>query len=198
MPKLQNHKGPLKQQLTFGQRVADKVTGFAGSWTFIIIFAAVFVFWIVLNTLLLLEVVDPFPFILLNLALSTLAAIQAPLILMSQNRQAERDRINARYDYLVNRKAEREVANIQRDLEEIKFFVRNSEITPPSKDFRDYQKFKYYQQELTRLQKNRKPVSAALKLPEVALRRAAFQVKNKKPSRTLLRLREKYLKENIK
>lgn len=68
---------------------------------------------------------DPYPFILLNLILSTLAAVQAPVILMSQNRSAQRDRLHAKYDYDVNRKAEREIQNMQRDLDEIKKLIKN-------------------------------------------------------------------------
>ncbi|MBU0469914.1 MAG: DUF1003 domain-containing protein [Nanoarchaeota archaeon] len=82
------------------------------------------VIWILINSWFLMKKpFDPYPFILLNLLLSCLAAIQAPVILMSQNRQAERDRINARYDYLVNRKAEREIQGIQKDLDQIKDFL---------------------------------------------------------------------------
>lgn len=114
----------LKQKLTLGQRAADKITSFGGSWTFIIFFMTTLVIWILINSWFLMKKpFDPYPFILLNLLLSCLAAIQAPVILMSQNRQAERDRINARYDYLVNRKAEREIQGIQKDLDQIKDFL---------------------------------------------------------------------------
>jgi len=95
-----------------GAKAADAVARFGGSWTFILIFAAVLVVWVVLNTLLLVRfdaVFDPYPFILLNLFLSMLAAIQAPIILMSQNRQAEKDRIASEHDYEVNLKAELEI-----------------------------------------------------------------------------------------
>lgn len=97
---------------TRGQRAADAVASFGGSWTFISIFAAVLVIWIVLNAFLLVtydKTFDPYPYILLNLVLSMLAAIQAPIILMSQNRQAEKDRLNAEHDYEVNLKAELEI-----------------------------------------------------------------------------------------
>ena len=99
-----------------------------GSWTFVALFAATLLAWVGLNAWLMRsrgQSFDPYPYILLNLALSTLAALQAPVILMSQNRQAERDRINARYDYLVNRKAEKEIRNMQADLDEIKEMIRN-------------------------------------------------------------------------
>ncbi len=99
-------------QLTFGQRLADQVATFGGSWTFISIFGAVLFFWIMLNFFLVIKFdssFDPYPYILLNLVLSMLAAIQAPIILMSQNRQASKDRLSAEHDYEVNLKAELEI-----------------------------------------------------------------------------------------
>ena len=80
--------------------------------------------WMVMNFLMIKYKWDPYPFILLNFVLSTLAALQAPVILMSQNRQTERDRINAKYDYQVNRKAEREIQNVQKDLNHIKVLIK--------------------------------------------------------------------------
>lgn len=97
---------------TLGQRAADAVATFGGSWTFITIFAAVLIVWVGLNSFILVKydkTFDPYPYILLNLFLSMLAAIQAPIILMSQNRQAEKDRLNAEHDYEVNLKAELEI-----------------------------------------------------------------------------------------
>ena len=97
---------------TFGQRAADAVAKFGGSWTFIILFGVVLICWVVLNSFILAnynKAFDPYPYILLNLFLSMLASIQAPIILMSQNRQAELDRINAEHDYEVNLKAELEI-----------------------------------------------------------------------------------------
>lgn len=97
---------------TFGQRAADAVAKFGGSWAFIILFGVVLVCWVVLNSYILVnynKAFDPYPYILLNLFLSMLASIQAPIILMSQNRQAEVDRINAEHDYEVNLKAELEI-----------------------------------------------------------------------------------------
>jgi uncharacterized membrane protein len=97
---------------TFGQRAADAVATFGGSWTFIGLFAATLVAWVGLNSYVLARyqgVFDPYPYILLNLFLSMLAAIQAPIILMSQNRQAQKDRISAEHDYEVNLKAELEI-----------------------------------------------------------------------------------------
>ena len=98
--------------LSFGQRMADKVAAFGGSWAFIGIFAAILFVWIVLNVILVSQrrhAFDPYPFILLNLVLSTLAALQAPVIMMSQNRQAAKDRLDASHDYEVNLKAELEI-----------------------------------------------------------------------------------------
>jgi uncharacterized membrane protein len=102
----------FSEQLTFGQRLADKVAAFGGSWTFISIFGIVLVIWVLLNSFVLItynETFDPYPYILLNLVLSMLAAIQAPVILMSQNRQAYKDRLSAEHDYEVNLKAELEI-----------------------------------------------------------------------------------------
>ena len=97
---------------TRGQRAADAVASFGGSWTFVGLFAAVMLIWVGLNAYLLAmrgSTFDPYPFILLNLFLSMLAAIQAPVILMSQNRQSEKDRLHAEHDYEVNLKAELEI-----------------------------------------------------------------------------------------
>ena len=118
-------KHPLfRQKLTFGQKAADALTGFCGSWTFIIILFVYIAIWITLNLIALIGRWDPWPFIILNLTLSCLAAVQAPIILLSQKRSGERDRIDARYDYKVNRKAEREITDMQKDLEEIKSLIR--------------------------------------------------------------------------
>jgi len=107
-----NTSQEFADQLTFGQRIADRVATFGGSWTFILLFGAVLLLWIALNWFLLLRLngtFDPYPYILLNLVLSMLAAIQAPVILMSQNSQARRDRLDAEHDYEVNLKAELEI-----------------------------------------------------------------------------------------
>ena len=107
---IKNVNDALKTKETFGQRVADGIAKFGGSWTFIILFIVVLAAWIALNTLpLFFEPFDKFPYILLNLALSCLAAIQAPIILMSQNRQTDRDRVEADNDYEVNVKSEVEI-----------------------------------------------------------------------------------------
>jgi len=105
-------------QLTMGQRIADHVAAFGGSWTFIILFSVVIGVWITLNSVALVRhVFDPYPYILLNLVLSTLAALQAPVIMMSQNRQAAKDRIKSDLDFEVNRKAELEIADLHRKLD---------------------------------------------------------------------------------
>ena len=95
-----------KAKYTFGQRAADAIAKFAGSWAFIFSFAGGLVLWMVINTVLATRAFDPYPFILLNLVLSCIAAIQAPLIMMSQNRQEEKDRRRAENDYKVNLKTE--------------------------------------------------------------------------------------------
>lgn len=95
-----------KEKYTLGQRAADKIAKFAGSWAFIFSFTGVLILWMVANTVLATKAFDPYPFILLNLVLSCVAAIQAPLIMMSQNRQEEKDRHRAENDYKVNLKTE--------------------------------------------------------------------------------------------
>jgi uncharacterized membrane protein len=111
---------------TFGQKAADYLSRWAGSWTFILAFVFFLIAWMLINGYFWFRYslqgnpFDPYPFILLNLVLSTLAALQAPVILMSQNRASQRDRIRAEYDYSVNRKAEREIRQIQEDIEKIK------------------------------------------------------------------------------
>ncbi|MBI5076755.1 DUF1003 domain-containing protein [Candidatus Falkowbacteria bacterium] len=109
-----------REQLTLGQRAADKVTGFCGSWRFIFIVLAYIAVWIMLNLIAWKLRWDPWPFIMLNLTLSCLAAMEAPVILMSQNREAQRDRLNQRYDYLIDRKAEHEIEKILSELQIIK------------------------------------------------------------------------------
>ena len=95
-----------KDKYTLGQRAADAIAKFAGSWAFIFSFTGVLILWMVVNTVLAAKAFDPYPFILLNLVLSCVAAIQAPLIMMSQNRQEEKDRRRAENDYKVNLKTE--------------------------------------------------------------------------------------------
>ncbi|OLY93559.1 Uncharacterized membrane protein [Cnuella takakiae] len=102
---------------TMANRIADKVASFGGSWTFILSFLLFMLVWIGVNLYLLSKPFDPFPFILLNLLLSTIAALQAPLIMMSQNRKEEKDRQRAVNDYMVNLKAEIEVRNLHQKLD---------------------------------------------------------------------------------
>ena len=99
-------ESPAAEKYTLGQRAADAIAKFAGSWAFIFSFTGVLLLWMVVNTILAADAFDPFPFILLNLVLSCVAAIQAPLIMMSQNRQEEKDRRRAENDYKVNLKTE--------------------------------------------------------------------------------------------
>ena len=109
---------------TFGERVADQVARFGGSWRFIGSFAAILVVWVLLNTLLIVgrgsEPFDPYPFILLNLFLSMLAALQAPVIMMSQNRQDAKDRIRSELDYQVNLKAEAEIMHLHDKFDDLR------------------------------------------------------------------------------
>jgi uncharacterized membrane protein len=109
-----------EERLTLGQRLADRVAAFGGSWPFILVFCAVMALWVVVNTWGLAEpTFDPYPYILLNLVLSMLAALQAPIIMMSQNRQAAKDRLQADLDYRINLKAELEVAHLHKRLDRI-------------------------------------------------------------------------------
>ena len=96
----------MSRKNTLGQRAADAIAKFAGSWAFIFSFTGVLILWMLVNTLLAAKAFDPYPFILLDLVLSCVAAIQAPLIMMSQNRQEEKDRRRAENDYKVNLKTE--------------------------------------------------------------------------------------------
>src|SRR5262249_12723834 len=105
-----------EEQSTVGQRIADSVARFGGSWSFIIIFAVVLVVYSAANVLLGNKAWDPYPFILLNLFLSMLAAIQAPVIMMSQNRQDEKDRVRSEMDFDVNRRAEAEIQSLSHRL----------------------------------------------------------------------------------
>jgi len=103
----------FEHQWTFGERLADHIASFGGSWLFLICFGIFLVLWIIMNTLVVvLHPPDPYPFILLNLVLSCLAAIQAPIIMMSQNRQEAKDRLRSQHDYQVNLKAELEIRHL--------------------------------------------------------------------------------------
>ena len=105
------------EQLTMGQRVADKVASTVGSWRFIIIQSVILALWIILNVVAWVSRWDPYPFILLNLALSFQAAYSAPFVMMSQNRQAEKDRLTAQNDYLTDCKGEEEIRHIMEHLD---------------------------------------------------------------------------------
>ncbi|MBK9424032.1 MAG: DUF1003 domain-containing protein [Bacteroidetes bacterium] len=106
----ENLQTEIDSKITFGQRIADKIAAFGGSWSFIIAFFSFILLWMVLNIwLLATKAFDPFPFILLNLILSCIAAIQAPVIMMSQNRQEQKDRQRSEHDYKINLKAELEI-----------------------------------------------------------------------------------------
>jgi len=118
----ENVNEQFHEKLTFGQVLADKVAAFGGSWTFIIIFACTLAAWVLLNTLALPrpDIFDPYPFIFLNLILSMLAAIQAPVIMMSQNRQTSKDRLAQANDYQINLKAELEIMNLHDKLDNLR------------------------------------------------------------------------------
>ena len=110
----------FETKLTFGQRLSDRIATFGGSWRFIIIFGTVLFGWIILNAIFLLDRgFDPYPFILLNLILSCLAAIQAPIIMMSQNRAEARDRLRAENDYKINLKAELEIRHLHEKIDHL-------------------------------------------------------------------------------
>jgi CRP/FNR family cyclic AMP-dependent transcriptional regulator len=106
----------IEKEMTFGERIADRVAGFGGSWTFILTFLTVLVTYTAINVVLSKAAWDPYPFILLNLFLSMLAAIQAPVIMMSQNRQDTKDRLRSELDFDVNRRAESEIQGLARKL----------------------------------------------------------------------------------
>ena len=108
---------PNEDTASFGQDISDKVAKFGGSWKFIISFIVILTLWIIINVVALTTVFDPYPFILLNLLLSCIAALQAPVILMSQNRQDEKDRKRSENDYLINLKAELEIRNLHQKID---------------------------------------------------------------------------------
>ena len=110
----------LRSCLTFGQRLSDRISAFGGSWKFLLSFASVLVLWVVVNSVVLAaRPFDPYPYIFLNLILSTLAAIQAPVIMMSQIRQEARDRLHVRNDYQVNLKAELEIRHLHQKVDHL-------------------------------------------------------------------------------
>lgn len=116
-----NTNEALAERLSFGDKLADAVAHFGGSWTFILGFLAFLLVWTVANAILLgREAFDPYPFIFLNLVLSMVAALQAPIIMMAQNRQADHDRIDAMHDYEVNLKAEIEIMALHEKLDQLR------------------------------------------------------------------------------
>lgn len=116
----ENLNKKFEQNLTVGEKMADKIAKFGGSWKFISIFLFIILIWMAINTLFHLyeDPFDPYPFILLNLFLSCLAAIQAPIIMMSQNRQAAKDRLQSDYEYTTNLKAELEIRQLHAKLDQ--------------------------------------------------------------------------------
>ena len=115
-----NVENKLDQHWTLGERLADKIATFGGSWAFLICFAIFIAIWIVVNTVVMItHPADPYPFILLNLILSCLAAIQAPVIMMSQNRQEAKDRLRSQNDYKINLKAELEIQHLDEKLDHL-------------------------------------------------------------------------------
>ena len=106
-------------KMSIGDRIADKLSAIAGSWTFIILFCTFLIIWIIINGIVLTNAVDPYPFILLNLVLSCLASLQAPIIMMSQNRQSKKDTIRNKNDYHTDLKSELILEQLHDDLDEI-------------------------------------------------------------------------------
>ena len=117
------------EKLTFGQKMADKVASFGGSWTFIILFAILMLIWIAINSWLVLadQAFDPYPYILLNLALSTLAAMQAPIIMMSQNRQAAKDRFEIAANYEISLKTDIEITRLHQKIDDLTLLLKTQE-----------------------------------------------------------------------
>lgn len=116
------------KEMSFADKLSDKVAEFGGSWAFIIVFFLILFGWIVLNAVILAQrAFDPYPFILMNLILSCIAAIQAPIIMMSQNRKEEKDRQRAQNDYLINLKAEMEIKNLQLNMKNL-FDIQKKQI----------------------------------------------------------------------
>jgi uncharacterized membrane protein len=110
----------FEKKLTFGERLSDSIAAFGGSWTFIIIFSLILLVWIVLNSFMLAnQAFDPYPYILMNLVLSALAALQAPVIMMSQNRSEARDRLRGENDYKINLKAELEIRHLHEKIDHL-------------------------------------------------------------------------------
>jgi uncharacterized membrane protein len=115
-----NTNETIEEEITFGQRMSDKIAAFGGSWTFILAFVSFILVWACVNAFILKsKPFDPYPFILLNLMLSALAAVQAPIIMMSQNRVEAKDRIRAEHDYQINLKAELEIRSLHEKMDHL-------------------------------------------------------------------------------
>ncbi len=108
-----------RHKWSLGQRIADRFTKLAGSWVFIFILFVLLILWLSINAFELLYKFDPYPFVFLNLVLGIISVILAPMILMSQNRESQRDRERAEYDYLINKKAEKEIQELKKQLDRI-------------------------------------------------------------------------------
>jgi uncharacterized membrane protein len=131
-PIVENVNKIFHEQLTFGQRLADKISAFGGSWTFIIIFLSILISWMAINSLYLAspkEAFDPYPYILLNLVLSTIAALQAPIIMMSQNRQTEKDRLDITENYKISLKTDLEIMRLHQKIDELSKTISSGKVT---------------------------------------------------------------------
>lgn len=125
-PIAENVNDIFHEQLSFGQHLADKISSFGGSWTFIIIFLTILISWMVVNSFFLVspkEPFDPYPYILLNLVLSTIAALQAPVIMMSQNRQTQKDRLDITENYKVSLKTDLEIMRLHQKIDELTIII---------------------------------------------------------------------------
>ena len=132
-PIAENVNELFHEQLSFGQRLADKISSFGGSWTFIIIFLTVLVSWMAINSFFLVspkEPFDPYPYILLNLMLSTIAALQAPVIMMSQNRNTAKDRLDITENYKVSLKTDLEILRLHQKIDELTKLITNNNEKP--------------------------------------------------------------------
>ncbi|MDH5766253.1 MAG: DUF1003 domain-containing protein [Gammaproteobacteria bacterium] len=126
---VENVNDTYQEELSFGEDLADKVSRFVGSWSFILFFSAIMVCWVIYNSFLVLDPLkpfDPYPYILLNLGLSTLAAIQAPVIMMSQNRQSEKDKLKVDAGYEVSLKTDLEIMMLNQKIDELSEFIKNN------------------------------------------------------------------------
>jgi uncharacterized membrane protein len=131
-PIVENVNEIFHDQLTLGQRLADKISAFGGSWTFIIIFLSILISWMIINSFYLVglnEAFDPYPFILLNLVLSTIAALQAPIIMMSQNRQTAKDRLDITENYKISLKSDLEIMRLHQKIDELTGIISSARPT---------------------------------------------------------------------